>query len=46
MSKKTKTKNINDTLVSELEEIGIEELDLEMNEFYIDDEMIKLDKST
>ena len=40
MSKKTKTKNINDTLVSELEEIGIEELDLEMNEFYIDDEMI------
>lgn len=40
MSKKTRTKNINDTLVSELEEISIEELDLEMNEFYIDDEKI------
>ena len=40
MSNKIENININDTLVNELEEISIEELDLEMNEFYIDDEKI------
>ena len=37
MSNKIENININDTLVNELEEISVEELDLEMNEFYIDD---------
>ncbi|MDU4934610.1 MAG: DUF6241 domain-containing protein [Peptostreptococcaceae bacterium] len=40
MSNKIENININDTLVNELEEISVEELDLEMNEFYIDDEKI------
>ena len=40
MSNKIENMNINDTLVNELEEISVEELDLEMNEFYIDDEKI------
>ena len=40
MSNKIENIIINDTLVNELEEISVEELDLEMNEFYIDDEKI------
>lgn len=40
MSKKIEHQNINDTLEIELEDISLEELDLSMDKFYIDEEKI------